>query len=84
MITRIWAGNPSFRKMAQRCGRRAAPSTMCTVLGRDELPERLEVIEAIVMGCGGSDDDRQRFASTWRRLVMKEQITTEVSVTDQD
>lgn len=67
---RIWGGNPSFRLMAQRCGQRAAASTMCAVLLSDELPGRLSVIEAIVMGSGGREEDRQRFATAWRRLTM--------------
>jgi hypothetical protein len=43
---------------------------MCRVLGRGELPARFEVIDAIVTACGGEEDDRERFATAWRRLVM--------------
>jgi hypothetical protein len=43
---------------------------MCTLLGDTELPDRLEVIDAIVEGCGGTDEDRQRFATAWRKLAM--------------
>jgi hypothetical protein len=67
---RTWAGNPSYRDMALRSGRRAGASTMCTLLGGDELPDRLEVIDAIVEGCGGTGEDRQRFATAWRKLAM--------------
>jgi hypothetical protein len=28
---------------------------MCTLLGGTELPDRLEVIDAIVEGCGGTE-----------------------------
>ena len=67
---RTWAGNPSYRDMALRSGRRAGASTMCTLLGGTELPDRLEVIDAIVEGCGGTGEDRQRFATAWRKLAM--------------
>jgi hypothetical protein len=43
---------------------------MCTLLGGTELPDRLEVIDAIAEGCGGTDEDRQRFATAWRKLAM--------------
>lgn len=67
---RTWAGNPSYRDMARVCRGRPAASTMCRVLGRGELPARFEVIDAIVTACGGEEDDRERFATAWRRLVM--------------
>ena len=67
---RAWAGNPSYRDMAQRADHRAAASTMCKVLHRGELPARLDVVDAIIEGCGGSEEDRQRFATAWRRLTM--------------
>lgn len=70
---RTWAGNPSYRSMALRSGRRAGASTMCTVLGSDELPARLDVIDAIIEGCGGSDEDRARFATAWRVLALPDQ-----------
>jgi hypothetical protein len=38
------------------------------VPGCDELPPRFEVIDAIVQGCGGSNDDRGWFAAAWRLL----------------
>jgi hypothetical protein len=68
---RIWAGNPSWRRdMAARSGQRAGMSTMWKALRAKELPLRLEVIDSIVEGCGGSEEDRRRFASAWRRLTM--------------
>jgi hypothetical protein len=63
---RTWAGNPSYREMARCSGRRAGASTMCTVLGGSQLPARFDVVDAIVEGCGGSEEDRQRFATAWR------------------
>ena len=58
--------------MARNCDRQMGYSTMCAVLRKDELPRRLEVVEAIITGCGGSDEDRQRFATAWRRLAQKQ------------
>jgi hypothetical protein len=75
---RVWAGRPSFREMAARCGGQAAASTMCAALKSDDLPDRLAVIDAIIVGCGGSEDDRRRFATAWRRLVMTGRLSTEI------
>lgn len=67
---RTWAGNPSYRDMARACDDRPVASTICKVLSRGKLPVRLEVIDAIVTACGGSEEDRERFATAWRRLTM--------------
>jgi hypothetical protein len=70
---RTWAGNPSFRDMARVCSGRPAASTMCRVLAGGALPARFEVIDAIITACGGKEEDRERFAAAWRRLVMPRQ-----------
>ncbi|MCW2892333.1 MAG: hypothetical protein JWO75_1822 [Actinomycetia bacterium] len=67
---RTWAGNPSYRDMERACNGRPVASTMCRVLGRGRLPARFEVIDAIITACGGEEEDRERFASAWRRLIM--------------
>jgi hypothetical protein len=67
---RTWAGNPSYRDMERACNGRPVASTMCRVLGRGQLPARFEVIDAIIIACGGEEEDRERFASAWRRLIM--------------
>ncbi|MGH3218739.1 MAG: hypothetical protein ACRDPY_08535 [Streptosporangiaceae bacterium] len=67
---RQWSGNPPFRRMWRRADQRAAVSTMCTVLRSNTLPDRLHVIDAIVEGCGGTDEDRRRFATAWRELTL--------------
>jgi hypothetical protein len=67
---RLWAGNPSFRDMSRACDGRPAASTMCRVLRRAQLPPRLELVDAIVTACGGEREDRERFATAWRRLMM--------------
>jgi hypothetical protein len=67
---RTWAGNPSYRDMARACNGRPAASTMCRMLSGAELPIRFEVIDAIIIACGGGEQDRERFATAWRRLIM--------------
>jgi hypothetical protein len=67
---RTWAGNPSYRDMARACNGRPAASTMCRVLAAGKLPVRFEVIDAIISACGGDEEDRERFWTAWRRLIM--------------
>lgn len=67
---RLWSGNPSYRDMARHSGQRASSSAMHAALVGDVLPARLVVIDAVVEGCGGSDEDRARFATAWRRIAM--------------
>jgi hypothetical protein len=67
---RIWSGNPSYRDMAAGAGQRSSVSAMHGTLGADDLPERFAAIDAIVEGCGGSEEDRQRFSTAWRRLAL--------------
>jgi hypothetical protein len=67
---RVGAGNPSYRDMARACSGRPAASTICRALSGTELPVRFEVIDAIIVACGGGEGDRERFATAWRRLVM--------------
>jgi hypothetical protein len=72
---RTWAGNPSYRDMARACNGRPAASTMCRVLAGRALPVRFEVLDAIITACGGEEEDRERFATAWRRLVLPRQGT---------
>jgi hypothetical protein len=67
---RIWAGRPSYRDMAA-VDHRFTGSALHAALGRDELPHRHEMIDAIVAGCGGSDEDRRMWATAWRQLAMQ-------------
>jgi hypothetical protein len=64
---RIWAGEPSFRRMAQASRDRLSASTVHAVLHSEALPS-LQVLLAIVSGCGGSNDDLKAFATAWRTL----------------
>lgn len=64
---RIWAGEPSYREMERRCGRRYAASTICTALRASKLPS-LPLVQAAVIACGGQEGHLQSFSSAWRRL----------------
>jgi hypothetical protein len=64
---REWAGQPSFREVASRCGQRIVASTLCTALKRDDLPP-MRVVLAVVAGCGGGEQDQQRYATAWRQI----------------
>jgi hypothetical protein len=69
---RLWAGNPSLRRMQLECGGRPSASTLCKALQGYELPS-LEMVDAIIVGCGGRDEHRQAFASAWRRVAFSQQ-----------
>ena len=64
---RGWAGNIPYRQMAARAQQAVAHSTMFVALNSAELPA-LKVVIAIILGCGGSVDDQQKFATAWRRI----------------
>ena len=64
---RIWAGEPSYREMERRCGRRFAASTICTALRASKLPS-LALVQAAVVACGGQEKHQQSFSSAWRRV----------------
>jgi hypothetical protein len=66
---RAWAGKPSFRVMEGQCAHRFAASTMCTALRADTLPT-LDMVHAIVTGCGGSPRHVHAFATACRRLSL--------------
>lgn len=67
---RRWAGNPSYRVMSDRIGGHPVASTIQTMLARDELPTRLEAVDAVIRGCCGTPDDRKKFATAWRLLTL--------------
>lgn len=63
----IWAGRPSYRKLAQRAGGKPAASTICTMLGSSSLPT-FDCMLAFLTACGATEEDRRSFATAWRRL----------------
>jgi hypothetical protein len=68
---RTWAGQPSYRQMAERARGRAAASTICAALLGEDLPN-LDVVLAVVIGCGGDEEDQQRFATAWRQIRLQQ------------
>ena len=67
---RIWSGKASFREMERKCDRRFAASTICTALNGDELPS-FDMVHAIVVACGGSEEHQISFGSAWRRIQLQ-------------
>jgi hypothetical protein len=62
-----WSGDPSWRIMAKNANHIVVHSTMHSAMRSDALP-KFEVMKAIVIGCGGGDEDLQAFATAWRRI----------------
>jgi hypothetical protein len=71
---RIWAGKPSYRVMEHKCGRRFAASTIHSALNGRDLPS-MDMIQAIITACGGTDEHRQAFVTSLRRLTMSQHDT---------
>jgi hypothetical protein len=69
---RIWAGKPSYRVMERQCDRRFAASTICTALQGGKLPS-LDMVQAIITACGGSEEHHRAFTSAWRRFMLPHQ-----------
>jgi hypothetical protein len=67
---RIWTGNRSLRQIAEQSGGRISASGARNIFNGSDVPSRLVVVDAIIAGCGGSDDDRAAFAAAWRRVYM--------------
>lgn len=65
---KFWSGDPSWRSMAKRAGQAVVHSTMYAAMNGDALP-KLDVVKAIIIGCGGGEDDLSSFASAWRRIA---------------
>jgi hypothetical protein len=64
---KFWSGDPSWRDMAKRANQMVVHSTMHTAMKSDSLP-RFIVMKAIIIGCGGGEEDLQAFATAWRRI----------------
>lgn len=65
---RAWSGDPSWRAMAKRAGHAVVHSTMYAAMNGDTLP-KLDVVRAIIIGCGGGEDDLTVFVTAWRRIA---------------
>lgn len=64
---RVWAGDISFRKMAESSSRRASASAICAALSSTKLPS-LNVVVAVIEGCGGTVSDIDDWATAWRLI----------------
>jgi len=65
---RARSGDPTWRAMAARAGQAVVFSTMYNAMHSDTLP-KWDVTKAIIIGCGGGENDLSVFASAWRRLA---------------
>jgi transcriptional regulator with XRE-family HTH domain len=66
---RLWAGGPAFSQMAAYAEHTVAATAMNAAMNGKALP-KLDVVKAIITGCGGSEDDLQAFATAWRRIAV--------------
>lgn len=64
---REWSGKTPFRKMAAQARQKVSYSRMCVALKGEDLPG-LQIVVAIVAGCGGGENDQRAFATAWRRI----------------
>jgi hypothetical protein len=54
-------------------------ATICSAFGRDEF-RHVEVVMAVIAGCGGSDEDQRRWVSAWCRLRLEDAAATAAEV----
>jgi hypothetical protein len=64
---KYWSGNPSWRAMAKKANHAVVHSTIYTAMNSGTLP-KFDVMKAIIIGCGGGEDDLKAFATSWRRI----------------
>src|SRR5580692_1555326 len=72
MQYRAWSGDPSWRTIAavaRQSGNTIVYSTMWNAMNGAALP-KLDVVKAIVIGCGGGEDDLDSFVLAWRRIAL--------------
>lgn len=65
---KAWSGDPSWRTMAKQSGQVVVHSTMYAAMNGGVLP-KLDVVKAIIIGCGGGEDDVSVFVMAWRRIA---------------
>lgn len=64
---RQWSGEPSLSAIAEGCGQRVSRSTLHRTLSSRALPS-FDAVMAVVIGCGGAEEDKKKFASAWRMI----------------
>jgi hypothetical protein len=69
---RVWAGRPSYRKMASVIGGHYAHSTLSGIHKRAKLPA-IDLVTAYIKGCGGDPDDISAWREAWRRIAMEDE-----------
>ncbi|MFC4562507.1 hypothetical protein ACFO4E_11645 [Nocardiopsis mangrovi] len=62
-----WA-DLSYRDLERFCGGVCAYSTFWKALRDDTRLPKLVLVNALVVACGGTEDDYQRWATAWRRI----------------
>lgn len=67
VLYKVWSGDLPWRVIAARAGQKRVASTICEAMKRSVLPTR-EVVEVIIIGCGGSMDDLDAFIAAWQRI----------------
>lgn len=77
---RIWAGNPSLREMARRCGQRFSHATFRNALNAPTLPG-FDMVETLVTVLGGTAEDKSRWVTAWRSFTVPQQATGNRNVT---
>ena len=66
---KIWSGDPSWRTMAKQANQAVVHSTMYNAMNNTSTLPKLDVARAIIIGCGGGDDDVSRFTTAWRFIA---------------
>jgi len=64
---KFWSGDPSWRAIADRANHIVVHSTLYTAMNSDSLP-KFDVMKALIIGCGGDEEDLKAYASAWRRI----------------
>jgi hypothetical protein len=72
---RVWAGEPSYRKMAADCGQLLSSTAIYRALHSDR-PITATAVQAVIRGCGGTEDDEARFVRVWMRVNTNTKHTT--------
>lgn len=65
---RIWAGEPSYRRMAAACGQLLSSTAIYRALHTDQ-PVTATAVQAAIRGCGGTEDDEAGFMRAWMRVL---------------
>ena len=66
----IWSGRPSCRKIAAQTEGVFSHTTISKLLNDrpGKPPLKLEYVQGLIRGCGGSTQDEQMWATAWRRI----------------